>query len=324
MRVELQSFSLSYDGHAFAVRDLDLCIPSGSIFALIGPNGAGKSTSLQAIAGLMLPSAGRVLLDGAQSGDDDFAQRRREIGFVGESLPFERGVQSEEHLYFYARAHGLSRAQARARVQEVLVMLDLQDKARVPCRDLSKGMRQRLSLGRAWIHKPALLILDEPADGLDPRGRADLRKILRKIHQEQGTTILISSHILSELDELCDEVAILQSGKLAIRGKVQEIQAAYAAQSNRYRLHALVPDGGTVAQAMAQLMPLLVERGAVVEQSQSSQASFTLDLCLRGGDEASAALIASSVAAGVQIASLQRLGSRLEDVYEQLADAKVN
>lgn len=324
MRVDLESFSLSYDGRAPAVDQLNLSIPSGSMFALIGPNGAGKSTSLKAIAGLLLPSAGRVLLDGVGLGDAAFAQRRRSIGFVGESLPFDRGVSSFDYLYFYARAHGLSRVDAKRRCEEVLTMLDLRDKASVACRALSKGMRQRLSVGRAWIHHPQLLILDEPADGLDPQGRSDLRKILRRIHCEQGATILISSHILRELDDLCDEMAILQAGQLAISGKVSEIQQRFATASNRYRLRAFVGQNQCTSSQFERLKLVLVECAAVIESVDFDETGFCVALNLPGGERASAELLRRSVSAGVGVSALERVGSRLEDVYEQLSNDIVN
>lgn len=323
MRVELDSFSLSYDGRGCAVQDLDLSIASGALFGLIGPNGAGKSTTLKAIAGLLVPSAGRVLLDGAGFGEDAFAKRRRSIGFVGESLPFERGVTAQEHLYFYARAHGMAKVEAKTRVEEVLSMLDLESKAKTHCRALSKGMRQRLSLGRAWIHRPSLLILDEPADGLDPQGRRDLRKILRKIHA-QGATVIISSHILRELDDLCDEVAILQAGALAISGKVIDIQEKFAARSNQYRIRCMIGEAQAENEAMAAFEAALVPSNAVIVKSECAGKYLDAEITLRGGESASAALIRRFVQADVQICSMQRLGSRLEDVYEQLSDPSVN
>lgn len=323
MRVELESFSLSYDGRGCAVQDLDLSIASGALFGLIGPNGAGKSTTLKAIAGLLVPSAGRVLLDGARFGEAAFAKRRRSIGFVGESLPFERGVSAQEHLYFFARAHGMQRAEAKARVHEVLTMLDLQAKATADCRALSKGMRQRLSLGRAWIHRPSLLILDEPADGLDPQGRRDLRKILRKIHAE-GATVIISSHILRELDDLCDEVAILQAGSLAISGKVNEIQERFAARSNQYRVRCILDPSQSQDAAIAAFERALEPSNAVILKSECAGKYLDAQITLQGAESASAALIRHFVQAEIQICSLERLGSRLEDVYEQLSDPTVN
>lgn len=324
MRVELDSFSLSYDGQREAVHSLDLNIASGSLFGLIGPNGAGKSSTLKVIAGLLLPTTGEVRLDGARFGEDAFTQRRRSIGFVGESLPFERGLTSRDYLYFFARAHGLSRSEAEARTQEVLTMLDLQSKAQCQCRSLSKGMRQRLSVGRAWIHRPSLLILDEPADGLDPQGRSDLRRILRRIHEDDGATIIISSHILRELDDLCSEVAILQRGALAVAGQVKEIQERFATRSNRYRMRCTILEGGSAEAMASQIRALAQDLGVLIESLEITPQEVHAELRLRGGDEASTQLIRECVARSIDVCELTRQGSRLEDIYHQLSNERVN
>lgn len=321
MRVDIEKLSLSYDGRSHALEALDLVIPSGSLFGLIGPNGAGKSTSLKVIAGLLLPSAGRVGLDGAFHGEADFAQRRRAIGFVGDARPFERGSSAREHLTFFARAHGLSRSQAKERAEELLVELNLQDKAESSCRSLSKGMKQRLALGRACVHRPRLLILDEPADGLDPQGRADLRNSLRKIHASGDTTIIISSHVLRELDELCDEVAILQRGKLAVHGSVQEIQEQYLAKSNRYRAQLLLGESGQGKEGFERL---LVDAGAILKGSREQGRRLSVEFSLSGGEPKAAQLVRRCVQEDLALCALERMGSRLEEIYQQLADPRVN
>lgn len=209
-------------GKTQAVHDVSFSVPRGHVFGYIGPNGAGKTTSMRILATLDLPSYGDAFVDGFSVVNDPELVRRR-LGFMPDSFGTYRDVNCEEYLDFFARAYGLIGRQRTQRLKWVLEFtgtIGMKDK---PIRGLSKGMKQRLCLGRALVHDPAVMILDEPAAGLDPRARIQLRKMIREL-ADRGKTILISSHILTELAEMCDAVGIIEQGKLLATGSVEDIQ----------------------------------------------------------------------------------------------------
>lgn len=208
-------------GPLFAVRDLDLDVPRGATFGLIGPNGAGKTTTMAVLASLLQPTAGVVRVAGADPGTDPAAVRRR-VGYMPDVLGVYDNTTVEEYLQFFAGAFRIPRAQWRGLFDGLLELVDLGAKHDAEVNALSRGMKQRLSLARALLHDPDLLILDEPASGLDPRARIDLRTLLLTL-REMGKTVLISSHILPELQEVCTDVAIMEAGRLLAAGAPREI-----------------------------------------------------------------------------------------------------
>jgi len=209
-------------GETKAVDDVSFSVKRGHVFGYIGPNGAGKTTSMRILATLDLPSYGDSFVDGLSCVNDPELVRRR-LGFMPDSFGTYRDVNCREYLDFFARAYGVTGAERNRRLRWVLGFTGTEGMANKPIRGLSKGMKQRLCLGRALIHDPSVLILDEPAAGLDPRARIDLRRMIRDL-ADQGKTILISSHILTELAEMCDSVGIIEQGKLLATGSVEEIQ----------------------------------------------------------------------------------------------------
>ena len=209
-------------GTTRAVNDVSFSIPRGHVFGYIGPNGAGKTTSMRILATLDLPSYGDAFVDGLSVVNDPELVRRR-LGFMPDSFGTYRDVNCREYLDFFARAYGLVGRQRTDRLRWVLGFTGTEKMANKPIRGLSKGMKQRLCLGRALIHDPAVMILDEPAAGLDPRARIELRQMIREL-ADRGKTVLISSHILTELAEMCDAVGIIEQGCLLATGSIDEIQ----------------------------------------------------------------------------------------------------
>jgi ABC-2 type transport system ATP-binding protein len=318
MKVELSQLGKTYDGDAWAVRGLDLSIPSGSIYGLIGPNGAGKSTALRMIATVMDPTEGHVAYDGAHAAPGESLKStevRRRIGFLGDGNPLYKHTTPVEYLRLFGQCFRIPNAELEPAIEEVLDTFDLRGKADTPAGALSKGMRQRLLIARCLLHRPDLLILDEPADGLDPRGRSDLRRILLSV-KARGVTVLISSHILRELDDLCDRVAILQRGRVLVEGEVDDIIDRYEVSRFVYQLRML--DGLEAARALLAKRRVLVENESIVEDRP------TLTLQVQGGEAMIADLVAELCAAGVKIVSLARVRSRLEDVYDRLSEDRVN
>ncbi|HTN78017.1 MAG TPA: ABC transporter ATP-binding protein [Pirellulaceae bacterium] len=209
-------------GTTHAVNDISFEVHRGQVFGYIGPNGAGKTTSMRILSTLDLPSYGDAFVDGFSCVNDPDRVRRR-LGFMPDYFGTYANVNCWEYLDFFARAHGLVGRERTQSLRRVMAFTGLDILAEKPIRGLSKGMKQRLCLGRTLIHDPAVLILDEPAAGLDPRARIELREMIGHLAAE-GKTLLVSSHILTELAEMCDRVAIIEQGRLLATGTVAEIQ----------------------------------------------------------------------------------------------------
>ncbi|PTL81211.1 ABC transporter ATP-binding protein [Vitiosangium sp. GDMCC 1.1324] len=309
-----------------AVDDVSFELEAGTILGFIGPNGAGKSTTMRIIATLDTPTAGVVTLDG-HSVVDSPDKARPLIGYMPDRYGTYDDVTVFEFLDFFARAYGL-KGQARTKrvdsVMEFTGLLPLKDKLTSA---LSKGMKQRVALGRTLLHDPKLLILDEPADGLDPRARIELRELLRAL-ADQGKAVLISSHILTELAEICDTCAIIEQGRLLATGRVADLLA----QAN----------GSAVAELMVRLFPgeegeavwaraerLLLEQPRVKQVAREGEV-LRVRLEHEGGaaagnwmDESAARLLAALVGAGVPVCSFSHRERNLEDAFMHVTKGRV-
>src|SRR4051812_40607142 len=210
-------------GPLVALDNLCLELQPGDVFGFIGPNGAGKSTTMKILAGLLEPTSGKAVVLGRDvRGNGDFV--RRNIGYMPDSFGVYEDLKVSEYLEFFASAYGISRHQRRKVVGDVLELTDLNYKKDALVDSLSRGMQQRLGLARVLVHDPPVLLLDEPASGLDPRARIEIRELLKEL-QRLGKTIMISSHILSELGEFCNKLGIIERGKLIISGTIDELMA---------------------------------------------------------------------------------------------------
>jgi ABC-2 type transport system ATP-binding protein len=210
-------------GKTRAVNDVSFEVEAGQVFGYIGPNGAGKTTSMRILATLDLPDYGDALVDGFSVVNDPDRVRKR-LGFMPDNFGTYPNMNCIEYLDFFARAYGLVGRERTQALRHTLSYTGLDKIAEKSIRGLSKGMRQRLCLGRAMIHDPAVLILDEPANGLDPRARIELRQMIRGLAAD-GKSLLVSSHILTELGEMCDCIGIIERGQLLVTGSVAEIKA---------------------------------------------------------------------------------------------------
>lgn len=210
-------------GTLMALDALTLNLQSGDVFGFIGPNGAGKSTTMKIVAGLLAPTSGSAMVLGKDvASNGEFV--RRSVGYMPDSFGVYEDLKVSEYLEFFASAYGLPRQQRRRIVQDVLELTDLKYKQDAFVDSLSRGMQQRLGLARVLVHDPPILLLDEPASGLDPRARIEIRELLKEL-QRLGKTIMISSHILSELGEFCNKLGIIERGKLIISGTIDELMA---------------------------------------------------------------------------------------------------
>ncbi|ALE04405.1 multidrug ABC transporter ATPase (plasmid) [Arthrobacter sp. ERGS1:01] len=284
-------------GSVPAVVDMDLHAPSGEVTALIGPNGAGKTTLLLVLASLLAPDTGHVSVMGIDPGKDPVAARAR-IGWMPDTLGVWESLTAREILAAMGRFYALPKTAIPGRVTELLELVNLTGLADQKARVLSRGQQQRLSLARALIHNPDVLLLDEPASGLDPGSRVSLRHILRKLAAE-GKAVVVSSHVLAELDEIADRAVFVNAGRTVLAQTV----AQASTQGRRYAIAALDP--GRLTAELARL-------GVVVAPEPGRQGSVLVAL----GTEADAArLLADLVRAGVPVSAFAPASGALEETY---------
>jgi ABC-2 type transport system ATP-binding protein len=296
-------------GKMTAVDQLELQVPQGALYGLIGPNGAGKTTTLRMLAGLLEPSEGEIVLNGAVA-NHDWRDLRRQIGYMPDFFGVYEDMLVWEYLDFFGRCYGID-ARRRAQVtDELLELVDLSEKREAYVQTLSRGMRQRLCLAHALVHDPRVLLLDEPASGLDPRARVEMRELLRELGA-MGKTIVVSSHILSELAELCDSVGIIERGRLIASGSLEEIRRQVR-QGRTLRLRLLSdPDQ---AEQVARAQPGVGDVYAAEEG---------LELQFAGNDAAAADLLAALIAGGVRVITFSEVMSDLEEAFLKLTKGEV-
>ncbi len=275
-----------------AVSNLSLNVPVGSKFGLLGPNGAGKTTFVKMLLSAVTPTAGRAVLFGKDARDPE---ARRPVGYLPENHRFPTYLTGQGMLDFYAALSGLPASERKKRIPEYLELVGLSDWGEIRIKKYSKGMLQRLGLAQALIHKPKLLVLDEPTDGVDPVGRREIRDILNGL-TGTGVTVFINSHLLSEVEAFCEYVAILRKGELALEGKVSSLVA-----ERGVRVRATdVPDGALaeIRKLGGTISPL--PDGVQVQVVTREEANTVID-AIR--------------AAGGMIESVAASSSSLEDVF---------
>ena len=296
-----------YDG-TLALGGLDLDIGAGEIFGLVGPNGAGKTTTLRILATLLVPTAGDAEIAGASVRRNPDAVRRV-LGYMPDTFGVYDDMKVWEYLDFFGRCHGLPADRRRRMIGDLLELVDLGSKRDSYVATLSRGMQQRLCLAHALVHDPSVLVLDEPASGLDPRARVELRELLREL-RTLGKTILISSHILPELEELCTSLGIIDGGRVLAQGSLAEIEARLRIGSVlRVRV---LGDADDVVAARDHLAGDPAVAAAEVVGEGLVEVGFT------GDDEGAARLLAGAVAAGVRVVSFARAASDLEELFLQV------
>ena len=296
--VTLEGVTKTYAGKP-AVEDLSLTVPKGSIFGLIGPNGAGKTTTLKMVATLIKPDRGTLRVNGHDLAKD--VKRARSImGYMPDSFGSFGGLTCEEYLRFFGRIHGWRSPMLEQRIEAVLDLTDLAGMRDQLASALSTGMRQRLSLAKTLLHDPEVLILDEPASGLDPRARIEIRSLLQELGK-MGKTVLISSHILADLQEICTAVAIIEVGKVVWSGSLEEGRSAL--ESRRATVDVSEEDAPRALAAIRSLPS--------VEGAEAVRGKIEVKLKGAAGNEILAALIEARVE--VQAWSVDR--KDLEDIF---------
>jgi ABC-2 type transport system ATP-binding protein len=308
--IEVINFTKRY-GEFVAVDDLSFTIGQGEVFGFIGPNGAGKSTTIRFLATLLRPTSGEGRVAGHSVVSDPMAVRRV-IGFMPDDFGVYDGMKVWEFLDFFAVAYEIPYAYRKRIISEVLELLELTHKRDDYVNGLSKGMKQRLCLAKTLVHDPPVLILDEPASGLDPRARLEMKALLNEL-RGMGKTILISSHILSELADFCTSIGIIERGKLLAAGSIQEIQR----QLRTHRvLKVQVLDESTEPAA------------ALLGEDHSVKSVTTYDHTItaefHGEDDAQARLLSRLINGGVTVQSYSEEPLSLEEVFMMITKGVVN
>ena len=307
--LKLCELSKSY-GQVQALDALSLEIGEGQLHGFVGPNGAGKTTTMRILATLLKPTSGTAQVNGADVVRSP-AEARKQIGWMPDFFGVYDSLKSWEYLDFYARCHRLGAKERKQMTDRLLALVHLEDKRDAYVDSLSRGMKQRLCLARALIHDPKLLLLDEPASGMDPRARADMKSILRTL-REMGKTVLISAHILPELSEMCDSLTILDHGHLVFSGSVAELSDKMNGNAPLIIRLQEGCGGETVERAVACLkeMPFL--------QELLQEEPYCLKARLEGGEEETARMLRELIRQEIPVCDFHRAPMNLEKVFMEV------
>lgn len=308
MKVEVLNLTKHF-GNTHAVDDVSFSFASGQVVGFVGPNGAGKTTTMRILATLDEPTSGEALIDGV-SVIEEPERSRQLVGYVPDSLPTHRDISVHEYLDFFARAYSLKGAKRRQTVESIEEFTNLggiRDKMLVA---LSKGMKQRVTLARALLHDPAVLIMDEPAAGLDPRARIELRELLRVL-SGQGKAILISSHILTELAEICHGAIIIEQGRILMAGGIGDLLS-----DNVPRRTVLIRVLGRQEELHRDLLQMPhIETARIAGEEIAAE--------LSGTDEACSEVLAAIVARGYRVAEFKQQRANLEEIFMNVTKGAV-
>lgn len=311
--IEMRGLTKRY-GRRTAVEGLTLTIEAGALFGFVGPNGAGKTTTIRMLATLLRPTAGEAWVAG-HSVIKERREVRRVIGYMPDFFGVYDDMKVWEYLDFFAACYEIPSATRSKLVNDLLELVGLSHRRDDYVDILSRGMKQRLCLARALVHDPQVLILDEPAAGLDPRGRVEIRELLREL-QAMGKTIFVSSHILSDIEEICTHVGIIEAGRLVVAGTMEEVQQRIRSQRIvRVRLMGETDE----ARAWLANRPCVSGIEPVLDNG-----GVDLRFSFAGDDEALAQLLHALVTAGFPVLTFGQEPGDLEDAFMRLTKGVVS
>ncbi|MDE7258825.1 MAG: ABC transporter ATP-binding protein [Lachnospiraceae bacterium] len=291
-------------GSFTAVNHLSLHIPEGDLFGFVGPNGAGKTTTIRIVCGLLRASGGSVRIGGTAAAVGSKTMKRM-IGYVPDFFGVYDNLKVREYMDMYGSMYGMDSRDIAKLTDDLLELVNLSDKKEEYVDTLSRGMKQRLCVARALLHNPKLLILDEPSSGLDPRARVEMKELLKNLHS-MGKTIVISSHILSELSEMCNSIGIMNRGQLITAGRIEDIMQQI---SGGKRMHIQVASG------MESAVRILKEQAGIRIESVRENEIIML---FNGADEEISALIGLMIQNQVVLTGFYREEGSLESLFMQL------
>jgi ABC-2 type transport system ATP-binding protein len=307
--ISIEGLTKQY-GNMQALKDVNFSIGEGSIFGFVGPNGAGKSTTIKILATLLTPTSGHAYINGVDVTKNP-KEVRRLIGYMPDFFGVYDRLKVTEYLDFYASCYHVPTNKRRGIIMDLLELTDLSFKADAYVDSLSRGMKQRLCLARCLVHDPKVLLLDEPASGLDPRARVEMRELLREL-RNMGKSIIVSSHILPELAEMCDQIGIIESGELKAFGSVEEITS----RLNQDKLIRIAIHGPK-QQGLNLIEQNPWVRGVTDTDEGMLQISFT------GDASEQTKLLATLVAGGVPVLSFTEVNNSLEDLFMRITEGVV-
>jgi len=311
--VEAAGLTRTY-GAVTAVDGLTFALEEGRVLGVLGPNGAGKTTAIRMLTTILPPSSGRFAVAGIPDGSE--REIRRRIGVLPESAGYPARESGEEYLAYHARLHGRPAAEAVAAARRLLAEVGLADRESALIHTYSRGMRQRLGIARALVNDPAVVFLDEPTLGLDPQGQRDVLQMVRRLAGERGVTVLLSTHLLDEVEQVCTDVLILNHGKVAALGPVAAVVSRAAApRSARLRTG---PD--RVEEAVTRLAAVHAVSAARAADGRPGEVTIELSAEL-AAPAAAAAVLATLVEAGVPVAEFTLEGGRLSDAFLEVVSA---
>ncbi len=306
--IDIRDLRVDY-GDFVAVNDLTLTVPRGEVFGLVGPNGAGKTSTFRVLTTLMEPTYGDVFLDGVDI-QEDIEGARRIIGYMPDLAPVPSDLRVWEFLDFHAAAYGLgSRARRLERVGECLEEVALTAQRNSWCRELSRGQTQRVVLAKTLLHRPRVLILDEPASGLDPLARRDLRHALRKL-AGTGATVFVSSHILSELAEMCTSLCVMNRGRLLASGTAEQVRQQLGSTERSLTVTLL---------GKQELAAEWIGSRPAVHNVQLAGQQVLFDFT--GSDDDQADLMEGLIAQGIRLRAFEEKRSSFEDILVEVAES---
>ncbi len=303
--IEIQNLTKKY-GQFMALDHLNLKLDKGTVFGFVGQNGAGKSTTFSILATLLAPTSGTAYVNGYNISSEP-KKVRRQIGYMPDFFGVYDQLKAEEYLDFYGASYKISTEDRKKLIPQLLELVNLTHKKDTYVDLLSRGMKQRLCLARCLIHDPEVLILDEPASGLDPRARIEMREILKEL-KKMGKTILISSHILPELAEMCDEIGVIDNGQLVAHGSVQDIQLQLQAEKL-----IVVRVRGTVESASD-----FFEDDPNVSKLEVDLEQKLVQFLYKGDDLQQTELLRKAVLNEIPIISFKEMETDLEDVFMEI------
>ena len=320
--IRLENLSKEYDvagdrarpaGVVVAADHLNLHIAAGEIFGLIGPNGAGKTTTLKMVSGLLVPTTGLVTVHGIDV-EQQPEEAQRYIGYLADFFSLYDELKVWEYLDYFAHAYKMAPGDIPGRMDYVIGVTGLEVKRDSFIGGLSRGMKQRLGIARAILHDPPVLVLDEPASGLDPKARVQLKDLIRELNR-RGKTVFVTSHVLSDLEEICSSVGILEKGKLVRVGKLDDVlrEASFAGAPGRhFRLRLATP-----GFALAEWLTQREEVRNVTQDDGGAHFAFLAD------DPQLAELMRALVNAGAPVCGLEEITQTLEQLFSKLSSVEV-
>ena len=287
-------------GEREVLRNVSFTVKQGDIFGYLGPNGAGKTTTIRILLGLLQPTSGKAAILGEDVSRDE---ARRKVGFVLESDGLYDNKTAEENLWYYARIYGM--AEPAERIDRILALVELRDRAKDKVGTYSKGMRQRLALARAMTHNPELLVLDEPTAGVDPSGQIELREVILNMAYKEGKTIFLSSHNLDEVQRICNRIALIDRGEIKLYGELEQLQRERS--GNEVEIETTEPIAESLLTELKGLSRLGLRKG------QGKVLTFAPQEGVRIPD-----IVSLLVSRGVGVEEVNKKEASLEEIYSAI------